>query len=93
MRFFIKVIIIAVVFVVALDYAKNNQNGPLVKLKDESGAFSVSIREPEKGQLKGIVRKIEDLVYNEATVHNPPGDMLPDQIDDKVINEVKEKVN
>ena len=55
--------------------------------------FSLTIRKPEKDFLKKIVRKIEGFVYHEATIHNPPGDMLPDQIDDNVKGEIKKIVN
>jgi hypothetical protein len=55
--------------------------------------FSLAISKPEKDFLKKVVKKVESLVYREATIHNPPGDMLPDQIDDKIKQEIKEKVN
>jgi hypothetical protein len=55
--------------------------------------FSLKIRKPEKDFLKKVVRKIEGFVYHEATIHNPPGDMLPDQIDDNVKGEIKKIVN
>ena len=43
--------------------------------------------------MKKVVKKIEGFVYREATVHNPPGDLLPDQIDDQVKGKIKEIVN
>ncbi|HLM84370.1 MAG TPA: hypothetical protein VK254_04165 [Candidatus Bathyarchaeia archaeon] len=55
--------------------------------------FSLTIRRPEKDFLKKAVRRVEGCVYNEATVHNPPGDMLPDRIDDNVKSEIKKIVN
>jgi hypothetical protein len=55
--------------------------------------FSLTIHKPEKDVLKKVVKKIEGLVYHEATIHNPPGDMLPDQIDDQVKGEIKKIVN
>jgi hypothetical protein len=55
--------------------------------------FSLTIRKPEKDFLKKVVQKIESLVYREATVHNPAGDILPDQIDDQVKGEIKKIVN
>jgi hypothetical protein len=54
--------------------------------------FSLTIRKPEKDFMKRAVRKIEGFVYHEATIHNPPGDMLPDQIDDNVKGEIKKIV-
>lgn len=55
--------------------------------------FSLTIQKPEKDFLKKVVKKIEGLMYREATIHNPPGDMLPDQIDDQVKGEIKKMVN
>jgi len=55
--------------------------------------FSLTIQKPEKDFLKKVVRKIESVVYREAAIHNPSGDMLPDQIDDKVKGEIKKIVN
>jgi len=55
--------------------------------------FSISIDKPEKDFLKKAANKAKNLIYREATEHNPPGDMLPDEIDDKIKQEIKEKVN
>ena len=55
--------------------------------------FSLTIRKPEKDFLKKVVRKVEGIVYHEATIHNPSGDMLPDQIDDNIKGEIKKIVN
>lgn len=55
--------------------------------------FALTVSKPEKDFLKKIVRKIEGFVYHEATIHNPPGDVLPDQIDDKIKQEIKDKIN
>jgi hypothetical protein len=55
--------------------------------------FSLTIQRPEKDFLKKVVRKVEGFVYHEATIHNPPGDLLPDQIDDNLKGEIKKIVN
>jgi uncharacterized protein involved in cysteine biosynthesis len=55
--------------------------------------FSLTIQGPEKDFLKKVVKRVEGVVYHEATIHNPPGDMLPDQIDDNVKGEIKKIVN
>jgi len=55
--------------------------------------FSLTIQKPEKDFLKKVVRKVEGFVYREATIHNPPGDLVPDQIDDQVKGEIKKIVN
>jgi hypothetical protein len=55
--------------------------------------FSLTIQKPEKDFLKKVVKKAEGFIYHEATIHNPPGDLLPDQIDDNVKGEIKKIVN
>jgi hypothetical protein len=42
-----------------------------------------------KENLIGAAKKIKNFIYLEATIHNPDGDMLPDQIDNTIISGVK----
>jgi uncharacterized protein YeeX (DUF496 family) len=42
-----------------------------------------------KDNLIDYAKKIKNFIYLEATIHNPNGDMLPDQIDDTIISEAK----
>jgi len=55
--------------------------------------FFLTISRPEKDFLKKIARGVKSIIYREATEHNPAGDVLPDQIDDRLKQEVKEKIN
>lgn len=55
--------------------------------------FSLTIAKPEKDILKKAAQKAKNIIYREATEHNPAGDVLPDQIDDKIKQEIKEKIN
>lgn len=55
--------------------------------------FSLTIQKPEKDFLKRVIKRAEGFVYHEATIHNPPGDVLPDQIDDQMKSEIKKVVN
>lgn len=52
--------------------------------------FSFSVNKPEKDFLKRVARKVKNIIYREATVHNPEGDLIPDQIDDEIKQKVKE---
>ncbi len=70
-----------------------DENSPVVKFYDSAGNFKLEIREPEKTKLKEMADKAKSLIYSEATKHNPAGDMLPDGIDNRVIEEVKERIN
>ncbi len=55
--------------------------------------FSFTIRRPEKDLLKRAAIKTKNIIYREATEHNPSGDLVPDQVDDKLKQELKEKIN
>lgn len=46
----------------------------------------------DKVILKAAARKIKNWIYREATIHNPEGDILPDEIDDEVIKEIKDRI-
>lgn len=94
MKLFIKLIILVIVVYVAWSFLKpGNNKEPLIRFTDQAENFSVKIRNKEKEEFKQYLEKIKRFVYREATVHNPAGDVVPDQIDDKVIQKVKEKVN
>ncbi|EKE11821.1 MAG: hypothetical protein ACD_15C00018G0002 [uncultured bacterium] len=45
-----------------------------------------------KVKAKGIesIRKIKNLVYYEATVHNPEGNLVPDGTDDYILGKIKD---
>lgn len=55
--------------------------------------FSLTIAKPEKDILKKAAQKAKNIIYHEATVHNPAGDILPDQIDDKIKQEIKDRID
>ncbi|MFH0929851.1 MAG: hypothetical protein V1814_01200 [Candidatus Moraniibacteriota bacterium] len=55
--------------------------------------FSLTIQKPEKDILKKAAQKAKNIIYREATKHNPAGDILPDQIDDNLKGEIKKIVN
>jgi len=55
--------------------------------------FSLTIAKPEKDVLKKAAQKAKNIIYREATIHNPAGDVLPDQIDDNLKGEIKKIVN
>ena len=73
--------------------SQSQKDEALFSFGEKDSVFSLKIREKEKEELKNIVKKVKNLIYWEATIHNPEGDVVPDQIDDKIIQEVKEKVN
>ncbi|EKE16167.1 MAG: hypothetical protein ACD_11C00029G0047 [uncultured bacterium] len=50
------------------------------------------INDEGKKLTKNILKKISEIVYREATIHNPEGDMLPDQVDDIIKEKIKENI-
>ncbi len=92
-KFFLKIAILAFLIVMAFRFFSAESTDPLVSFKSENGHFSLAIREKEKEWLKNPVKKIKEIIYQEATKHNPPGDMLPDQIDDQILGKIKETIN
>ncbi len=55
--------------------------------------FSININKSEKDFLRRVGTKTKNIIYREATEHNPAGDVLPDRIDDKLKQKIKEKIN
>lgn len=53
---------------------------------------NISIMEVLKSDSKNIIWQIKDIIYYEATQHNPSGDVVPDGIDDVIKNEIKERI-
>ncbi|MGW8185024.1 MAG: hypothetical protein ACWGHO_02860 [Candidatus Moraniibacteriota bacterium] len=53
---------------------------------------NISIKEELKSDSKSILWQIKDIIYFEATKHNPSGDVVPDGIDDAIKNEIKERI-
>lgn len=60
--------------------------------RNDDGAWSIRLGKAEGDFLRKIVVKIEDFIYGEATKYNPKGDFLPDQIDDKIKEEAKNRI-
>lgn len=64
----------------------------LFKYENSSGTFLIKAGIEDKAVLREAAKRIKDWIYREATIHNPEGDVLPDEIDDKVIKEIKNRV-
>lgn len=56
-----------------------------------SGVAKIEVDEATKNRLKEEARDIEDKIYEEATEHNPEGDLIPDEWDDKLKEKLKEE--
>ena len=57
------------------------------------GRLRIIVEPRVKATVHGTVVRIKKRIYLEATEHNPEGDVLPDEIDDKIIKEIRETVN
>ncbi|MBD3244400.1 MAG: hypothetical protein GF335_00195 [Candidatus Moranbacteria bacterium] len=44
-----------------------------------------------KTYAKPFLIQIKHKIYNQAQKHNPKGDVMPDQIDDRLLHEVKKR--
>lgn len=62
------------------------------KIEVVDGKYRIKLPEAEKETVKSFLRGIAKKVYYKATINNPPGDILPDSIDDRVIGELKERI-
>lgn len=54
---------------------------------------NITIMEALKIDSKKIMLEIKETIYYQATVHNPEGDMLPDEIDDMIKEKVRNQIN
>lgn len=52
--------------------------------------FVAYYKQDAKRIVSKVVIKSKNLVYYEATIHNPEGNFLPDWIDDIILGKVKE---
>lgn len=52
----------------------------------------ITVRADAKPLLKKAVQKLEVIIYDQATIHNPEGDQLPDEIDDAAKNFIKTRL-
>ncbi|MFC1623074.1 hypothetical protein ACFL2R_01290 [Patescibacteria group bacterium] len=60
-------------------------------IRETESGRSVMIQDDKRELVKKVAKKVSGVIYKEATEHNPEGDMLPDEIDDIIKNEIKER--
>jgi hypothetical protein len=78
---------LAVIFGIWL---KDNASLRISNFIDRRG--EVKIDNEAKKELKDEAKRIDGKIYEEATEHNPEGDMLPDEIDNTVREKLKEEI-
>ena len=61
--------------------------------RNSENNYVVIVQENKKIFLKKVAKKIKNIIYREATKHNPKGDLFPDQIDDEIIGEIRKRIN
>ena len=42
--------------------------------------------------VKEVAQKIKFFIYRKATIHNPEGDILSDEIDDEILGKIKKEL-
>jgi hypothetical protein len=96
MKIFLKALLIAsIIFVVIVagglfwEYEKYKEE--IIFIDPLDGKTKIKIDENEKDLIRKALRPILDFVYREATLHNPAGDVLPDQIDDNIKKNIKDR--
>jgi uncharacterized protein YxeA len=56
------------------------------------GETKIQLDKETKAEFKEKAKEIDDKIYQEATKHNPEGDVLPDEIDNVLKEEIKKEV-
>lgn len=51
-----------------------------------------NLSQEEKELIKNTAQDAKYKIYEEATEHNPEGDVLPDEIDDRVKDRIKQEI-
>lgn len=59
---------------------------------EDDSSVTVTLAEEDKSTLVDFLREIKDRIYHEATINNPEGDVLPDELDNEIIKEIKDRV-
>ncbi len=77
-----------------LDYRSDLSlpRGSFFAIERMDGKYKIKLREEEKESLKSFFNKMLDMVYYEATIHNPSGDVVPDSLDDTLIRSIRDRV-
>lgn len=63
-----------------------------VSFKNFIKFFKSRLDEKTKAEVKEEAKKLEEKVYQEAEKHNPKGDVVPDEWDDKIKKKLKEEI-
>lgn len=64
----------------------------LFEVDRESGKFIIRASIEDRIIFRKAAEKIKNWIYSEAAKYNPRGDVLPDEIDDKIIKKIKDKI-
>lgn len=88
---FISSIIIIIVVAGGLFWEYKKYKEEIIFIDPLDGKTKIRLDENEKDLIKNALKPIVNFVYREATIHNPAGDVLPDQIDDNIKKNIKER--
>jgi len=64
----------------------------LFEFNEDNNTLSLKATGEEKSALKSFAREIKRWVYQEATINNPEGDVLPDNLDNQLFGEIKNRI-
>lgn len=71
-------------------WIKNNTSLKISDIFNREGEIEMDIK--TKNDVRDEIKKLDGKIYEEATEHNPEGDMLPDGIDDMIRERLKEEI-
>lgn len=72
------VLLISILFVIGIQY------GDTYNVKQQPSFISAI-----KHAIKGFLHVIKNGIYHFATIFNPPGDTIPDWVDDAILGKIK----
>jgi len=98
MKTIIYIFVIILIFFLALAvfggyWLKKNVNDFSLEILEKvlKGETKIQFDKKTKAEFKEKAKEIDDKIYQEATKHNPEGDVLPDKIDNAIKEEIKKE--
>ncbi|MFC1645352.1 hypothetical protein ACFL08_04985 [Patescibacteria group bacterium] len=82
------ILLFALTFIVAILIVILSE---IFDVRESDSGRSLVIQDDKRELVKTAAKKVKEVIYREATEHNPEGDMLPDEIDDIIKGEIKER--
>lgn len=66
--------------------------GAYFLFSDGENYFLEETKAKNMQKIKDLALRTKNLIYYEATIHNPPGDIIPDQWDEELLGKIKTEI-